>query len=431
MSEDFLHYLWYNRLFYPSGITTVGGGDEVEVIHPGWPNRNAGPDFFNSRIRIGKTLWAGNVEIHIKSSDWFNHNHQSDEAYNNVVLHVVAYSDGVSITDSKGREIPEIVLGYNPAISDRYNSLMHHLGVIKCNDQVGKLPSIEIYSWLERMLMERMEQRSLHIFKLLDQFGGNWDQVFFVMLSRAMGLGVNGDPFEILARSIPVNILMRLSDNLLQLEALLFGQAGFLDKIDSSESYPVILKREYDLLRHKYALSPMNVSQWKFMRLRPANFPTVRISQLAAILHNNPGNFESWVVVANAKHFLNRLSVEASGYWKSHYLFNKPVDGEGKIHLGTSSRKLLVINALLPYCFAMAHKRGQTDIQEQVLKLFSEFPVESNSIIRQWRQAGIDAGSAGESQALVYLYQNYCVIGKCLQCRVGHLIVNGDEKQRF
>lgn len=427
MSEDFLHYIWYNRLFYPSGITTISG-DEVEIIHPGWPNRNAGPDFFNSRVRIGATMWAGNVEIHLRSSDWIAHNHQTDEAYNNVVLHVVGISDCDSITDSKGRIVPEMVLRYPDTLSQKYDTLIHKSSVIKCFDDVGKLPAIEVTNWLERMLLERMEQRSHHIFRLFDEFNGNWDQVFFVMLSRAMGFGINSDPFEILARSIPINDVMRHSDNLLQIEALLFGQAGFLDNVDGSESYPAILKREYNLLKRKYSLVPMGVSQWKFLRLRPVNFPTIRISQLAAIIHKNTGNFESWVNIDNFKKFIVRLDVGASGYWRSHFQFGKPVESEVRSHLGVSSRKLLIINALLPFMFAMAHKRGLYENQEQILKLFSDFSVEKNNVINNWRDAGIEAGNAGESQALVYLTQNYCVPGKCLQCRIGHLIINSLKK---
>ncbi len=428
MNEDFLHYLWYNRLFYPSGLTTTGNGEEVEIIHPGWPNKNAGPDFFNSRIRIGSTMWAGNVEIHLRSSDWYNHGHQTDEAYNNVVLHVVAINDMKEITDSNKRIIPEIVLRYPDDLLQRYDSLIHHNGILKCHDEVGKLLSIDVYNWMDRMLLERMEQRSQRISTLLDEFNGNWDQVFFVMLARAMGFGINSDPFEMLARSIPVNLLLRHSDNLPQLEAILFGQAGFLENISTTESYPAVLKREYTLLRHKYSLTPINVSQWKLLRLRPVNFPTIRLSQLAAIINKNTGNFESWVNTENFGQFASRLDVAASGYWKSHFLFNKPVATEVKSHLGKTASRLLIINALLPFMFAKAQKRGQPEKCEHILKLFSGFPVEKNNILTNWREAGITAANAGESQALVYLTQKYCLQNKCLQCRIGHLIINSKAK---
>ncbi len=424
MTEDFLHYLWHNRLFYPSGLVTVNGLEPVEVLHPGWPNYHAGPDFFNSRIRIGSTIWAGNVEIHLCSSDWHRHGHDTDPAYNNVVLHVVAVHDEMTILDSGQREVPEMILRFPDNLLLQYDALIHHTGAIKCIGHLEQVGQLDLRNWLDRMLCERMEQRADRINTLLEEFAGDWDQVFFVLLARSMGFGVNGDPFEMLARHTPVKFLLRHSSDLLQIEAILFGQAGFFSHLNGDDSYPVLLNREYQLLRYKYGLKPMDVSLWKFLRLRPVNFPTIRLAQLAAILHKNGGNFESWVNLSSIRSLMERLDVSASGYWKTHYHFNRLSRGNVKSHLGKKSRELMIVNALIPYIFSMALRRGQTEIQSEALKLLSHLPVESNSVLTQWKGAGIVADNEGEAQALVYLTQNYCTRSKCLHCRIGHLVIN-------
>ncbi len=429
MTEDFLHFLWHHRLFYPSGLTTTDGLEPVEVIHPGWPNHDAGPDFFNCRVRIGSTLWAGNVEIHLHSSDWYKHGHDSDPAYNNVVLHVVAYHDEGVITDANRRNVPEMVLRFPENLLIHYDTLIHHTGVIKCLDHLSAINQLDWHNWLDRMLCEKMEQRAEHIHNLLNEFNGDWDQVFFVLLARSMGFGVNSDPFEILARSLPVKFLFRHASDLLQVEALLFGQAGFLTTLEGDESYPALLNREYQLLRHKFGIKPMDVSIWKFLRLRPVNFPTIRLAQLAAIIHKNGGNFESWVNFSQAGSFMKRLDVTASGYWKTHFVFNRLSKSAVKSHLGKTSCELIIANAIVPFIFTMAQRRGQTEIQSEVLKLLSGLSVEHNSLLTHWRAAGVMADNEGEAQALVYLTQNYCVRSKCLHCRIGHLVIN-DQRDK-
>lgn len=424
MTEDFLHYLWHHRLFYPSGLVTVNGSEPVEVLHPGWPNHHAGPDFFNSRIRIGTTTWAGNVEIHLHSSDWFRHGHDLDSSYNNVVLHVVAHHDGEPVLDSNKREVPELVLRFPDNILQQYDALIHHTGVVKCLEHVGRVGRLDWQNWLDRMLCERMEQRAGHIHALLTSFNGDWDQVFFVLLARSMGFGVNGDPFEILARNLPVTVLFRHASDLLQLEALLFGQAGFLSQTSVDGSYMTLLQREYDLLRHKYGLKPMDVSMWRFLRLRPVNFPTIRLSQLAAILHRNSGNFESWVKVQNIGALLEQLDVAASGYWKSHYMFGRPAKSAVHSHFGVKSRQLVVANAMIPFIFTMAQRRGQTDVQAQALKILSQLAVERNSVLSHWRGVGLEPENEAEAQAMIHLVQNYCIRSKCLHCRIGHMVIN-------
>ena len=425
MTEDFLHYLWHHRLFYPSGLVTVNGSEPVEVLHPGWPNHHAGPDFFNSRIRIGTTTWAGNVEIHLHSSDWFRHGHDLDPSYNNVVLHVVAHHDGEPVLDSNKRQVPELVLSFPDNILQQYDALIHHTGVVKCLEHVGRVGRLDWQGWLDRMLCERMEQRADHIFTLLEEFNSDWDQVFFVLLARSMGFGVNGDPFEMLARNLPVKVVLRHASDLLQLEALLFGQAGFLNQMVGDESYPTLLQREYNLLRHKYGLKPMEVSLWKFLRLRPVNFPTIRLAQLAAILYKNSGNFESWVKLSSIGSLMERLDVAASGYWKSHFMFNRSAKSDVRSHLGKNSRELIIANAMIPFIFTMALRRGQTEIQTGALKLLSQLPVEHNNILDHWKRVGVVPENEGEAQALIHLVQNYCTRSKCLHCRIGHLIING------
>lgn len=431
MSEDFIHYLWHQRLFYPSGLTLFGSDETVEVLHPGWPNHHAGPDFFNSRIKIGSTLWAGNVEIHLKSSEWYQHGHQTDAAYNNVILHVVVHADADEVFDSTGRAVPQMILRYPDDLYAQYDSLIHNTNVIKCIGQIANVSSLDYHSWLDRMLYERMEQRSLQVKAFLDEFEGNWDQVFFVMLCRAMGFGVNGDPFEMLARGLPAKLLFRHSNDLLQLEALLFGQAGFLENADPSESYVSLLMREYRLLRHKYNLKPMAASNWKFMRLRPPNFPTIRLSQLASIIFKNPGNFESWVNIEKASLFFDHLDVEGSGYWKTHYRFGVVSSHSLPAKLGVTSRNLLIVNAFIPFMFAKSQMRGNTEIQDDILKLFCHLSVEKNSVLNEWAKGGIVPANEGEAQALIYLRQNYCLPGKCLHCRIGHIIISGSSNKKM
>lgn len=422
MTEKFIQYIWQHRLFYPLGMTIVQTGEPIEVVNPGQLNTDAGPDFFNAQIRIGKTLWAGNVELHIKSSDWYQHHHHEDSAYDNVILHVVIEPSSNGVCTSAGRQVPEVILRYPNSIAERYEQIIQNPSVVRCGSMLSSLPQLVRDSWLDRLLFERFEQRQQLVEQLIAETNCDWDQIFFVLLCRAMGGVVNAEPMIHLARLTPVKIMFK-HNNILQIEALLFGQAGLLH-IEASDEYITTLKREYELLRVKFNLTPMSSSEWKWLRLRPNNFPTMRLAQIAAIVAHIPGNFESVFATTNVSHIIEQLNVSASDYWTSHYALGRTSKATIKT-LGLQSRRLIVANAIVPLLFAYARRRGNEREQLNVMKMLSFLPVEKNSRLDEWKQHGIMPQHEGEAQALLLLYKEYCQKNKCLLCRWGHSVVAG------
>lgn len=423
MPEDFLHYLWNHRLFYPSGLTTTHGLP-VEVIHPGWPNNHAGPDFFNARIRIDGTLWAGNVEIHLQSADWYRHGHQADAAYNNVVLHVVAQADRNDIQTIAGRTIPQLVLAYPPYLLENYNALLHHNGAIKCSNNLNQMPPLLFTQWLDRMAVEKMELRSEKISQLYHLLKGDWDQVAFVLLARAMGFGANADPMERVARSVPVRFLLRHSAQPAQLEALLLGQSGLLMPVAEADDYTRLLYREYRMLRQKYRLTPLDPSIWKYLRMRPSNFPDTRLAQLAALLAAIPGNFETRLLhpFPSNSHPFNHI--QTSDYWKTHYRLGVSGEARRNQNPGKLSQQLLTINASIPFLFALASRRNDAELKEKVMLIWQQIPREHNSVLDQWELSGIIPADEPQAQGLLHLTKNYCIPGKCLHCQIGHALIH-------
>lgn len=416
MPEKFLHYIWLNRLYYPIDLKTIDG-ETVEIINPGQSNSDAGPDFFNAQIKIGDVLWAGNVEIHTTSDEWYNHRHEQDSAYDNVILHVVGESTGRDIITSKGRKVPEIALRYSEEIADRYGNMNLSKERIRCGRYLSKLDKMTRDAWIDRLLTERFEERNERVERLLEEFNGDWEQVFFSLIARAMGFKVNADPMEHLARITPVRILIKHND-IVQTEALLIGQAGLLPEVAKDE-YTQQLKREYDFLKSKFDLSPMDASEWKLLRLRPGNFPIIRLSQLAAIVRKTLGNFENAFSTLNMDKLMETLNVSASEYWDTHYALGHVSANKGK-NLGRASRRLVVINAIIPYLFSHARRYGQEREQANVMKMLSFIAMERNHQIDLWQSVGIEPQHEGEAQALLLLYKNYCMKGRCLACRFGH-----------
>ena len=289
MTEDFIHFIWKYSYFDSNSLFTTKG-DKIEIIKLGEHNTNAGPDFFNAKIKIGDTLWVGNVEIHINSSDWIKHKHSLDNAYNNVILHVVLKYD-IDINRQNGEIIPALELKYDINFEDRYHQLMKNKQWIPCQSYLPAVNKFDIHFWLAKIAIERLHSKSSIIEEKLARNNNNWEESYYHKLARSFGMNVNSEPFELLAMSLPLLILAKHKNNLFQIESLLFGQAGFLNEIMPNELYYVKLQKEYIFLKKKYQLKAIEKHQWKFLRLRPSNFPTIRISQFANLIYKSTSLF--------------------------------------------------------------------------------------------------------------------------------------------
>ena len=422
MKESILHDVWQYRLFSHHQLTTTDG-ESVEVIDPGKLNTDAGPDFFNAKLKIGDTIWAGNVEIHSQSSDWARHNHQRDKAYDNVILHIVEKAD-VIVTRTNGELIPQLELTVPKDILLRYNELLAEKKWIPCEEKINRIPTILISSWETSLLAERLERKTASIEALLKQSGNHWEEAFYISLARSFGFGTNSQAFEAMAKSLPLSVLAKHKDNLFQLEALLLGQAGFLEK-DENDHYQAELKKEYRFFQTKYGLKPMEVSQWKLLRLRPDNFPTIRLVQFATLICRSSKLFSKILETENIRDLQKLFQTEVSDYWQRHYLFCKESTASKK-KLGTKSIDILLINTVVPFIFAYGKMKNDELRMEQAIHILEAIKPENNAVIQQWKLLGLKCNSAFDSQALLQLKKKYCDEKKCLRCRIGHkvLIIN-------
>lgn len=421
MRESFLHFLWRSRRFDHHDLHTTEG-QPIEILHPGEMNTDAGPDFFNARLRIHDTVWAGNVEMHLRSSEWLAHGHSNDPAYDNVVLHIV-WEEDVPILRANGERIPCMVL--KGRVMDRilahYERIEHEQAWIPCQSFFQQVPDIVRLNWMDRVLVERLEQKTDAITAALEQTGQHWEEAFYRMLARNFGLKVNAEPFEALARSLPLLLLAKHKNNLLQVEALLFGQAGFLEE-QFEEEYPNALAREYRHLRGKYELVPLSVSQWKFLRLRPANFPTVRLAQFAVLVHQSAHLFSKILESNNLRELENLFSVQASPYWDTHFLLDKATAKRQKT-LGRDFVHLIVINTIIPFLFLYGKLKDNEAYQKRALALLEELPPESNALLDGWLALGQKCSNAYQTQALIHLKTRYCDAKRCMECAVGNAIL--------
>lgn len=429
MKEEFLHYLWKYRLYNPDKLFDQER-NRISVIHPGEYNRDSGPDFFNAKILIDGTLWAGNVEIHIRSSHFYSHGHHNDPAYDNVILHVVAENDKI-VLNSKGEEILTTTLDFDPVLYEKYISLVNNPYIIACQDEMYKVDSILIRHWLNSLVIERLKDKSDLILRIFSETGHDWEETFYRLLTRYFGFRVNTEPFEMLAAAIPFRIIRKHADNRFQIEALLFGTAGMLEeglfKDALSDEYYLNLTREYKILSAKYSLKPIHGWIWKFSRLRPVNFPTIRISQLAAMLSVTGGLFSKVLEANDIKKLKNVFEVSASDYWNNHYVFGKMSRNTSK-NTGSQATDILLINAVIPVIFVYGRSRNYQEICERALDFLENIRPEKNSVIEEWKATGIDAESAFYTQALIQLRNNYCKKRKCLNCRIGgRLIILGNR----
>lgn len=416
--EKLYQYLWKSRMF--GRKLREAGGAEVEVIDPGRLNTDAGPDFFNSKIRIDGVEWAGNVEIHIKASDWERHGHHSDVAYDSVLLHVVGVSD-CRVRRTDGTLIPQVEITMPEDFFRTFASLSSEMEGIKCRDSLLSIGSLALTDWLETLAVERLQSKAGRILDIYAMSGNDWEQTCFIILARSMGFGLNGDPFEMLARSLPLKYLHHHSDNPLQLQALLFGQAAMLDSsLHIFDEYYQLLCREYYFLARKYGLRPMRPGLWKYARTRPQNFPHRRIAFLSKACEDGFSLFSSIISSGDDPEKIRELfSWRLEGYWHSHFSFDMEARSVSD-SLSDSSVTLLMINVVAPLLYAAGAVRGDMALAERGQSLLEKLPGENNGIIRQWGICGLKAGNAWRSQALLHLKKEYCDSRKCLYCRFGN-----------
>ncbi len=416
--EKLLHYAWQHRLFPAAPLVTTDG-QPVEVIDPGLHNNDAGPDFFNAKVRIGGTVWVGNVELHLHSGDWQRHGHNADAAYNNVVLHVVADAD-TEVYTADGRQLPQLVLPVPATLSEGYEELLAEERYPPCYRIVPRLEPLTVSGWLSALTAERLEAKAGRIGVLVNDTVSDWEYVCFATLARNFGFGVNSDAFEEWARHVNLQQIGKHRDSLFQVEAYFMGQAGLLDKPPATaDDYYTRLREEYLFLAHKFTLTPLPADRWRFLRLRPQNFPYIRLSQLARLYHEGRAEFARLLEAESPADLRACLATSVTPYWETHYAFGR----ESRRHvkaLQRASLDLLIINTIVPLFFAYGRWKFDENLCERAFALLEQLDAENNFITRSWREAGLRVASAADSQALVHLRRNYCDRKDCLRCRFGY-----------
>ncbi|MFI5171401.1 MAG: DUF2851 family protein [Chitinophagales bacterium] len=420
MNEAFIQYIWKMKLFNSSLLQTTEG-ENILIINSGTHNFHSGPDFTNARIKIGETTWAGNVEIHIKTSDWKNHHHPGDRAYDNVILHVVYEHD------DEENKLPTLIL--KGLIDDQlvsvYNFMMQTSAWIPCEKNIRNIPEIIIKEQLTRLLTERIEKKALNFEQRLYLNKNDWEETCFQLIARNLGTNINAEPFERVARSLPFKTILKHINNPMQVEALLFGQAGFLEG-GFREVYPHQLQAEYKFLQKKYELEGIRLLEWKFLRMRPANFPTMRMSQLADFVAKNDKIFSRILELKDVKKIKTLFKVKAADYWKEHYHFKKAAPAKSAL-MGNDMIDLILINTISPLLFLYGRINGDDQFITRATDILENIEAENNNIIRNWIDLGITPKHAGESQGLLELKNNYCTNKRCLECAMGHRILKCEK----
>ena len=414
--EQLLHYVWKHKIFPLKELKTTSG-QALEIIDTGLANRNAGPDFFNAKIKLDGVLWVGNIEIHTHSSDWMKHSHHTDKAYDNVILHIASHIDA-DVCRSNGERIPQLLLECPEHVLANFNELIATDNYPPCYRIIPSLSSFTVHSWMSALQMERFEQKNAQLIERLRHCNNHWEDAFFMTLARNFGFGLNSDAFEIWAKHIPLRAVDKHRDNLFQIEAIFFGQAGILGDQDGDEYY-LKLKREYEYLAHKFQLTPMDVTRWRFLRLRPNNFPHIRIAQLACLYHRAYGLLSQLMEKTTLKDIRDLLRGGTSEYWLTHYAFGGASPSRPKT-LSESSLDLLIINTVVTFLYAYGIHQGKEELCLRATRFLEELKPENNYIIRMWSQCGMKVSHAGDSQALIQLKKEYCDRKKCLYCRIGY-----------
>lgn len=417
-----MQYVWKHRLWRSEDMVT-NTGKKVRVVDPGLLNTDAGPDFFNAKIEIDGHMWVGNVEMHYRATDWKRHHHDSDKAYDSVILHVVA-KDDAPVRRTNGELIPQLVLEVSPQFNADYASLVGATIEVPCATKIKQVPHLTIVEWVEGLAFERLHGKVERIHQLLDSFNGSWEDVCYVTLARNFGFGINNDAFERLARRTPLRLLGKHSDSVLQIEALLFGQAGMLDaQKPGMDSYYNQLCTEYAFLSNKFQLTPMEKESWKLFRIRPQNFPYRRIAMLAQYIEGGFRMMNRILEAEGEKEMRALFEVELSGYWIKHYTFGKPNE-RATATLSRSSIDIILINTVAPLLYAYGELTGNYEMTDKTIKLLEDLRAESNSIVSHFVAYGIDCPDALTSQALVQLKREYCDARKCIYCKIGHHLLS-------
>ena len=431
--EQLIHYVWKHKLFPLTGLKTTDG-QEVEVIDTGLHNHNAGPDFFNAKVKIGGTLWVGNVEIHDRASDWFLHRHDRDPNYNNVILHV-AESIDVDVKTRRGDYPPQMRLQVPTAVREHYEELLTTDEYPACYRIIPSLSKLMVHSWMSALQTERLEQKTEAIAQRVKDCDGSWEAAYFVTLARNYGFGINGDAFETWAKLIPLQSVAHHRDNLMQIEAFFLGQAGLLDiaaiperyqQQALNDSYFTELKSEYQYLAHKFGLQAMDANQWRFLRLRPQNFPHIRIAQLAHLYYEQWAGLSQLLECESVKQVRELLATQVTHYWETHYVFGeKSAKSEKK--LSAASLNLQIINTVAPILFAYGKHKNSEKYCERAFDFLETLKAEENHIVRMWKEVGLMVETAGDSQALIQLKKEYCDRKDCLRCRIGYEYLKGNS----
>lgn len=424
--EQLLHYCWKHKLFPLEGLQTTDG-QPVEVIDPGLHNLNAGPDFFNAKVKIDGTLWVGNVEIHDKSSDWFAHGHEKDPHYNNTILHVAGLID-CNVRTQSGITPPQVQLSVPDQVRRNYDDLIKTDTYPPCYKIISSLSRLTVHSWMSALEAERLERKTKDIRWRAEHCDGSWESAYFVTMARNYGFGINSEPMEQWAFAMPLTVVAHHRDDLFQIEALFMGQAGLLNPESIPErhrdaamadDYFQKMRREYQFLAHKYSLSPIDHRLWRFLRLRPQNFPHIRISQLANLYYQNKTDLSRLAEAETLDAAKEMLATQVTPYWQTHYAFGCE-SAKNEKHLSASSVNLLLINTVVPMLFAYGRHRQDDKLCDRAFDFLESLRAEDNTIVRTWREVGLTVDNAGDSQALIQLKKVYCDRRDCLRCRIGY-----------
>lgn len=415
--EQLLHYVWKHKIFPLRELFTTDG-QRVEVLHPGLHNPDAGPDFTGAKVKMGDTVWVGNVEIHTKTSDWFRHHHDTDARYENIILHVASHIDQ-QLFYPDGHEIPQLQLDVPDHVRENYATLIHNDCQPRCCDVVRTLPVFQIHNWMTSLTLQRFEERARQIMQRRETLDKSWEDTLFVTIARNFGFGINGDAFEQWARSIPMGTVAKHRDSLFQIEAIFFGQAGLLEG-DFIDNDALRLQKEYRYLRQKFSLTPIAATAWKFLRLRPQNFPHIRIAQLAMLYYEQRINLSRLINATSMSEVEALLFTHVSDYWHTHYIFDSLPSKPSDKQLSPTSVQLLVINSVAPMLFAYGRYKSDQTLCDRAFSLWEQVPPENNRIVRDWASAGVVCEHAADSQALIQLHHRYCQSRDCLRCQFGY-----------
>ena len=398
--EKLLHYVWKHKILPLKSLLTTDGR-VIEILDPGTYNTNQGPDFFNAKVKIGETLWAGNIELHLKASDWFRHGHDSDPSYNNTILHIAQVVD-CEVTTEDGNHPPQLQLDIPAHLYQNYQELCQTDDYPRCHKIIPSIPQMKAHMWMDALLAERMKERAQKVQDRVNRLSGDWEQATFVTLCRNFGFGLNGDTFERWAMMIPLQGIGKHRDNLFQIDAIFLGMAGLIDDAAQVKGQEMAerWKREFGFLSHKFQLSePMKASDWKFLRTRPKNFPHVRILQIAELYHSGKAQMSALTEAKDVKEMHRILGIGGTS---------------------AKSRNLLIINTIVPLLYAYGTHRSDERLIQKAIALLEELPAEDNYILRQWKACGLNVGTAADSQALIQLKHEYCDRKDCLRCRFAY-----------